>query len=601
MMKKLTANKEELHSKQILLTFLKNKKDTILPVIIVFSLPVFIYLQTLSFGFSGFDDTEIITNKITFLSDLRNVPQAFLTDAFLVKSSHFYRGDIFYRPAQTLSYMADIRLSGGNNTWMYHLTNILLLGLIACLLFLLFRMFSIPLKLALLSTLVYCVHPLFISSIAWIPARGDLLLLFFSLLSFLFFIEHLQKKKVIYLFLHWIAFTIALFCKETAAFLPFLFMIYYFSFSFEKYSDSYRNEKKYLLNIVLYAISGIFWFWLRSMATGNFSNRNDIGLIPFVSNLQTIPESLANLFLPFDIALTPSFSLFKTLTGLGIIIMIVVLFFINKERSRKEKAFCLSWFLLLLLPTMLYKNESYNYLTHRFFLPLIGILLFILFVLPKKWFERENSKVSWVIIAVFVILSSITFVKARSYSDPITFYNTAISQNPDKALMYNNIGFVKVDLGDFQEAIDDFTKAIELKPNFAMAYNNRGLAYSAIGDLERAIKEYDKAIELNSNFLLAYLNRGNAYRNKGDLAEAVKDYDKAIELNPNDPNAYNNRGNVYYNEGNHEIAIKYYNKAIELDPNDADAYCNRGIAFRDKGMLKEAMQDFKIYERLKKK
>src|ERR1035437_2093735 len=214
MMNYLTVNKEELCSKHILLTFLKNKKDTILPLIIVFCLPVLLYLQTLSFGFTYADDNDIIINNITFLSNFRNAPQAFLKDAFLEKGIHLYR------PMQTLSYMADIRLSGGNNTWMYHLTNILLLGLIACLLFLLFRKFLVPLKLALLSTLVYCVHPLFTSSIAWIPARGDLLLTFFSLLSFLFFIEHLQKKKVIYLFLHWLTFTLALFCKENAISLP---------------------------------------------------------------------------------------------------------------------------------------------------------------------------------------------------------------------------------------------------------------------------------------------------------------------------------------------------------------------------------------------
>ena len=253
---------------QILLIFLKNKKDTILPIVIVFCLPVLIYLQTLSFSFIYFDDNEIITNNITFLSDFRNAPQVFLTDAFLVKSSHFYR------PLQTLSYMADIGLLGGNNTWMYHLSNILLLGFIACLLFLLLRKFLIPLRLAILSTLVYCAHPLFISSVAWIPARGDLLLSFFSLLSFLFFIEFLQKRKIIYLFLNWLTFTIALFCKETAAFLPFLFIIYYFTFSSEK-----RFEKKYLFNIVLYTISGIFWFWLRSMAIKSISIQNDISWI----------------------------------------------------------------------------------------------------------------------------------------------------------------------------------------------------------------------------------------------------------------------------------------------------------------------------------
>jgi hypothetical protein len=198
--KSLAARKK---SKQALLIFLK-KKDTILPVIIAFCLPVLLYLQTLTFGFTGFVDTTITTDNIAFLSDFRNAPKAFLTDAFLIKSSHFYR------PMLTLSYMADIHLSGGNNAWMYHLTNILLFGLIACLLFLLFRKFLIPLKLALLSTLIYCAYPLYISFIAWITARADLLCVFFSLLSFLFFIEHLQKKKGVYLFLNWLLLYITL-------------------------------------------------------------------------------------------------------------------------------------------------------------------------------------------------------------------------------------------------------------------------------------------------------------------------------------------------------------------------------------------------------
>jgi len=584
-MKNLTANKGELHSKQILLTFLKNKRGTFLPVIIVFCLPLLLYLQTLSFGFTYFDDNEIIINNITFLSNFRNAPQIFLQEAFLEKSTPLYR------PLQTLSYMADMHLSGWNNTWMYHLTNTLLLGLIACLLFLLLRKFLIPLKLALLSTLVYCAHPLFISTIAWIPARGDLLLSFFSLLSFLFFIEHLQKGKVIFLFLNWLTFTLALFCKETAAILPFLFIIYYFTFSSEK-----RFEKKYLLNIVLYAISGIFWFWLHSIATGNFTNQNDYGLTQFISNLQTIPESFANFFLPFDIALIPSFSLLKILIGLGIITMIIVLFFINKERSKKEKVFCLSWFLFLLLPTMVHKTEYIDYLNHRFFLPLIGILLFVLFLLPKKWIEEKDIKRKIVVnggfFCIFALLSSLTFIQSRSYSDPITFWNSSISQNPDNPLMYNNRGYVKDNRSDFQGAINDYTKAIELNPNFALAYYNRGNAYGTKGDLAEAIKDYDKAIELNPNFALAYYNRGNTYRMKGDLAEAIKDYDKAIELNPNFAYAYNNRGSAYNDEGDHEMAIKYYNKAIEMDPNYAVAYYNRGNAFDYMGDHEMAIKDY---------
>ena len=579
MRKNVTVNREKLRSKQVLLTSLKNQKDTLLSVVIAFCLPVALYLQTLSFGFTYFDDNEIITNNIAFLNDFRNAPRVFLTDAFLVKSSNFYR------PLQTLSYMADIQLSRENNTWMYHLTNILLLGFIACSLFLLLRKFSVPIKSALLGTLVYCSHPLFISTVAWIPARGDLLLTFFSLLSFLFFIEHLQKKKPIYLFLNWITFTIALFCKETAAFLPFLFIVYYLTFSSEK-----RFVKKYLVSIVLYAVSGIFWFWLRSIALRNSSDMNEYGLKALISNLQIIPESLAGFFFPFDNALIQSFSLFNALIGVGIIILIVVMFFNNKERTNKEKVFCLSWFLFFLLPTMFYKTELIDYLSHRFFLPLIGILLFILFIFPKKWFEKKYS--AGFGLMIFVFLSAITFVKSRSYSDPMTFYNSAVSQNPENILMYINRGYIKVHNGDFQEAINDFTKAIMLRPGYVLAYNNLGTAYSAKGDLERAMKEYDKAIELNPNFAASYNNRGNASVEKGNYEQAIKDYNKAIELNPNLAESYKNRGTAFDNKGNLESAIKDYDRAIELNPYLADAYYKRGTAYSVKGYLDNAIRDY---------
>jgi len=86
-----------------------NKKSSILPLILVFCIPVFLYLQTLKFGLTYFDDNKIITNHVDFLSHFGNSIKVFQTDAFMADKGHFYR------PLQTLSYMTDIQLSGGDN------------------------------------------------------------------------------------------------------------------------------------------------------------------------------------------------------------------------------------------------------------------------------------------------------------------------------------------------------------------------------------------------------------------------------------------------------------------------------------------------------
>jgi tetratricopeptide (TPR) repeat protein len=566
------------------------KKNVFLPLIIAFCIPVLLYMQSLSFTFTYFDDDHLIVDNITFLSNFHNAPQSFLREAFVDN-----KDGIFYRPLQTLSYMVDIQLSGGNNAWMYHLTNILLLGFISCLLFLLLRKFLIPLKVALLGTLIFCAHPLFISSIAWIPARGDLQLALFSLLSFLFLIEYLQKKKNIFLLFHWIAFSIALFCKETAAFLPFLFIAYYFVYFFQK-----RIERKHLPIIALYAVSGIFWFWMRYNAIGNYSNPNDtVGFMALLMNIRTIPESVSMFIIPFGIDAFPSFSLFKTFAGSAIIILIIVIFFRNKERPAQEKIFCFIWFLFLLLPTMFYKNLLIDYLNHRFLLPLIGILLFVLFSFPKKWFVKSDLKLSAVMIAVLILLACSTVVKSLSYSDPMTFYKSATEQDSGSAIPFFNMGnMIKSNKGNFQDAINNYTKAIEINPDYAEAYNNRGNTYLQLGSYDLALNDYLNAIRLKPDYTEAYYDCGNLYSSQGLYDKAITNYSKAIELEPDHFKAFNNRGFAYFKQELLDKSIEDYTKAVELNPDYARAFVNRGNAYYKKGLNDNACQDFKKAEEL---
>jgi len=570
---------------------IKNREGRFLPLILVFCIPILLYVQTLKFGFTNFDDDLIIKNNISFLSDFHNVPNAFQTDAYLDGSSHFYR------PMQTLSYMIDLQLAGKTSAWMYHLTNILLLGFIACALFLLLRKFRIPSKLALAGTLVYCAHPLFVSSVAWLPSRGDLQLMLFAMLAFLFFIEYLQQRKIRFLFLHWGAFVIALFCKETAAVLPLLFILYFLTFTSEKLLD-----KRLLLNIGFYAIAGICWFYLRSMVIGDFSNQNqvmgmmghndEVGFLPILSNLRTLPESLAMFLIPYDIAPLPGFSSFKTFTGLIIILFFGVLFFMNKRMAKKEMFFCLSWFVILLLPTLIYKSDLIDYLNHRFFLPLVGIILLMLMSIPEKWIKNGNLKNVWILWIVIIGLSAATFVETLSYSNPTTFYSSSIVQNQKCALAYNNRGVLYEHQGIDMNAINDYSKAIELKPDYDDAWYNRGALYSRQGLPENAIRDYSKAIASDSGYTEAYINRGNIYSQQGLLEKAIADYSKAIALKPGYALIYNNRAVVYGKQGHTAEQIGDFSKAIELKPDYTEAYTNRGMTYENQKLFDKALADF---------
>lgn len=568
-----------------------HRKEMFFNLLIVFCIPVLLYLQTVKFGLTHFDDDLIITKNNEFLSNFQNISKVFKTDAYLDGSSHFYR------PLQTLSYMIDLHLSGKTYTWMYHLTNILLLGFIACALFLLLRKFKLPRKLAMVGSLIYCVHPLFVFSVAWIPARGDLQLMLFSLFSFLFFIEYLETKKRKFLFLHWGTFVIALFCKETAAVLPLLFIIFHRTFTSEKLLD-----KKLLLNIGFYLLAGSCWFWLRSKAIGDFSSGNqvlgmmghsdEVGFSPILSNLRTIPESLAMFFIPYKIALLPEFSWIKTVIGLILFTLILLLFFKSNQNSRKKMIFCLSWFVILLLPTLIYKSDLIDYLNHRFLLPLVGILLLVLLSIPEKWIKNGNLKNSWILWMVIIGLSSITFVKTLSYSDPMTFYSSAISQNPKSAIAYNNRGVLFEQRESFANAISDYSKAVELKTDYAEAFYNRAALSARQGLLDIAVSDYSKAIQYNSEYTEAYINRGNILGQQGLFDKAITDYSKAICLQPNYALAYNNRGIAFGNQGLIAKELADFTQAIALKPDYGEVFCNRGMIYANQGLYDKALADF---------
>ncbi len=558
------------------------KNNYFIPLIVVFCLPVLLYLQTLRFDFTNFDDDFMIQNQLSFLQDFHNIANAFVTDQFISKTSSFYR------PLGTVSYMFDIQLSGGNNPWMYHLTNILLWGIIACLLYLLIRRFSISSSVALFTTLIYCMHPLFVSTVAHMPNRAELLLILFSFLSFIFLISFFQHRKRIFLILHWIAFSLALFSKETAAFLPFIFIVYYITYVQKK-----NFIKKDVFILLFYFISGILWFVLRTIALkGTPTLQHTFGITPFLINLRTIPESLTLLFIPIGISPIPAFSIIRTLIGTFILFLLFYFIFKHKPSLKKKGVFCLLWFFILMIPSMLFKHPEFDYLNHRFFLPLTGILLFLLFLFADKGLIIEKRTYLWLGWVMIILLSAITFINSRAYANPMTFYTEAIAQNPDCALAYNNRGVLYEHQEQLDNAIADYSKAIERKPDNSKAAYNRGVLYARKGLYSQAIEDYTRAIMFKTDYMEAYLNRGNLFGQQNEYNKAIADYSKAIELKPSFAMAYNNRGTIYSKMGKADKAIEDFTKAIALDSNYAEAYHNRGMVYGNIGLYNNAIHDF---------
>ncbi|MCL2072585.1 MAG: hypothetical protein FWH18_01580, partial [Marinilabiliaceae bacterium] len=171
-----------MKSKKRILEKVENNKIKILYPIIIFIFSFLIYSQSIDYKYTMFDDDSLLLANEEFFTKDGSLLKIFTTDAFLQNNK------TFYRPLQNVSYLIDVKVSGGMNVGMFHFTNVLLFSIIAFFLYFLLLRFNVLHFYAFIGTLFYVSHPLFVSSAAWLPSRGDLLLTLFSILLFIFWV-----------------------------------------------------------------------------------------------------------------------------------------------------------------------------------------------------------------------------------------------------------------------------------------------------------------------------------------------------------------------------------------------------------------------------
>jgi hypothetical protein len=225
-------------------------------------------LKDVEFGLTGLDDDVLLG---TFAKQQYSISDAFHRDAFMAEKS-----DNFYRPLQSLVFMANSYLWGAHPS-SFHRTNVILHCLAACCLLQLLLLFGSPPSLSLLATLVYAVNPLFTETVAWIPGCGDLLLGFFGILSFFALVKFHAVRKPHYLVLHFMSFLLAALSKETALILPVIFAVYLL-LKERKKALSIRN----LPLAAAWTIIGVAYYFLRKTAIVRLPNSRAFGIGPLM-------------------------------------------------------------------------------------------------------------------------------------------------------------------------------------------------------------------------------------------------------------------------------------------------------------------------------
>jgi tetratricopeptide (TPR) repeat protein len=554
------------------------------PALIFFVVSMIIYGNSVNYPLDKLDENDIITNNTAYLNNSSNFFDVLGKDALFNKT-----GKTFYRPVQNLSIFIDSQISDGK-PWMFRISSIIFHTICCFLLFYLLKMSGCGTTLNYLLSSLFCVHPLFSMNVIWVPARGDILLALFILLSFIFLlksIENTEGKGIKFIILHFISYFFAVFTKEPAFLFPLLIVFYFLI----RLNEIKTKKWMFAVPVVDGLMVGLYYL-IKNIVITNPAPGNT-GLKALMTNLAFIPEALAKIFLPFYLNPMPKFSTIYTLIGVLFLLGILVLVFIKmKEPNVKYLIFGLLWFLVFALPSMAFRHSmadyGYDYLEHRIYLPAIGIFLFFAYLLLKY----KNNKTSNIIIATVILIFAGTSIACSfRFENAETFYNSVIEKNPKCVMAIFNKAKYYTALNDVDRAMEEYRIVLEINPKNAEAYQNIGFLYYMKKDMPKALENYNKSIELKPDYDNAYYNRGIAWMVISDAAQdslkgslyikAENDFSKSISLNPVDYLSYYYRGLARFSQRIHKPAIEDLTKSILLNPEIPDAYLKRGLAWMD--------------------
>lgn len=86
-------------------------------------------------------------------------------------------------------------------------------------------------------------------------------------------------------------------------------------------------------------------------------------------------------------------------------------------------------------------------------------------------------------------------MQRKEWESAIISASEAIFLAPELSIPYINRALANINLGRFNNAIEDCTMALKIDSGNSIAFNNRGLAYEKIGDIKNAVKDYESACE----------------------------------------------------------------------------------------------------------
>jgi len=496
----------------------------------------------------------------------------------------------------------------------YHLTNVALHALSACLVVMIMKRLSLPG--AWLAGFVFALHPVNVESVAWISEQKSTLSGVFylaSLLTYLhFYLQPDQDRRKSEYLLATGLFVLALLSKTVTATLPAVLLVIFW---WRRGRLEWKRDVLPLLPWFALGISaGLFTSWVERTLIG--ARGADFLLTPAQRVLiagRAICFYAGKLLWPTN--LTFFYPHWKIEPGVwwqwmfpaGVLAFGIGLVFVARRYRGPLASFLI--FCGTLFPVLGFLNIypfRFSYVADHFqYLASLGIIVPVTSMLLPA-IERISSRRAVTIACCFVLilfLGVLTWRQCRMYRDSETLYRESLARNPGSWLAHYNLGVLFAEMpGRLPDAIAEYQAALRIKPDYAEAHVNLGNTLSQTPGREPdAIAEYQAALRINPDYAEAHNDLGIALSfSPGRLQDAIAEYQEALQIDPDYAEAHLNLGNILSQiPGRQPEAIAEYQAALRINPNDAAAHFNLGnLLARTPGRLQDAIAEYQAALRI---
>ncbi len=528
-----------------------------------------------------------------------------------------------YHPITMLSLAMDQMFWGADATG-FHLTNLLLhlanTFLVGCFIFLLLKPLNVKgfAVIALLTALLFGIHPMQVESVAWVAERKNVLYVLFYLLALIAYLNFTKHKGSVWttklsLYLLVLVFSLlSMLSKGQGVTLPIAFLLI----------DALRQRNirqagLWLEKIPFFAFSlviGLVTLWYQE------ENLNLVDQFNFIEKIILANASFwiytLKLIFPFKqtVFYTYPEQIYGWHYGLLCLTFLTLFWLWKKQKRNTVFLFGLSFYVLQLLLVIQILSVGQAVMAERYiYLSCVGLFLVFAFELDKL---RQTTKHNalWIngIVVIYVMtLSVLNYERVKVWENSQTMWEDTLEKNEtlsfgwfnlghyfqfernqtqkaklyyakalnkDSEIMhkaYCNLGIIFSEQGQNQKALQYLDLAIKSKPDYARAYYNRGNLRVNMAQYQAALSDYDHALSLNNALFMAYSNRGSAHELLADLPSALQDYNKSLETNPyNSPSkafAYFKKARILLKTEQLALAQEAISSGLKILPGEPSA------------------------------